>query len=327
LVGLGYRAAGVTQNIYDWVIIDEASRAAPTEIAVAMQVGHRILLVGDHLQLPPTFTQAIQDEMRKKFRDTDDSFLFDSDFSRVFDSQYGKKVGATLLTQYRMAPVIGELVSECFYDGRLKTGRGEPPEYYNEFLPEYLHTQIAWIDTGALGQRALEQESDDRVDHWNETEAEVVMGLLQKLIEAEDFIAFLEDDLQPNEPAIGVICMYSKQREIIDNMISKMVWLGGRRKLFKIDTVDSYQGKENRIVILSTVRNNNRLETGFVKNFHRINVAMSRAMERLYIVGAQRMWEGRNAKLPLGQVKNRVDTMVSQGRAARLKPEIFLGEY
>lgn len=261
--------------------------------------------------------------MRRRYNASDESPMFASDFARMFDSEYGSTVGATLLTQYRMAPDIGELVSDCFYSGRLKTGRGEPPEYY-DFLPEHLRTQIAWIDTTALGPRALEQFSDDEVNRWNMMEARIVMGLLQQIIEADDFVAFMEDDLQPNEPAIGVICMYSKQREIIDKMVSEAVWLENRRRLLKVDTVDSYQGKENRIVILSTVRNNTALKPGFLRSPNRINVAMSRAMERLYIVGAQRMWDGRNADLPLGQVRKRVCEMAAQQRAALLNPELFL---
>lgn len=129
LVGIGYRGAGVVQNIFDWVIIDEAGRAAPSELAVAMQTGHRVLLVGDHLQLPPTFSEDVKKSIKQRFSVGDESLLFGSDFERIFESDYGRKVGSTLLSQYRMAPVIGELVSECFYNGELETGRIAPPEY------------------------------------------------------------------------------------------------------------------------------------------------------------------------------------------------------
>lgn len=67
LVGIGHRASGVVQNLYDWVIIDESGRAAPSELAVAMQTGHRILLVGDHKQLPPNFSQEVQDILKEKY--------------------------------------------------------------------------------------------------------------------------------------------------------------------------------------------------------------------------------------------------------------------
>lgn len=128
------------------------------------------------------------------------------------------------------------------------------------------------------------------------------MELLRRILECEDFIEFLKSDIQPQEPPIGIICMYSKQRELIDRRKAEATWLSDVRHLVKVDTVDSYQGKENRIVIVSTVRNNERLNPGFLRSANRINVAISRAMERLFIVGASKMWVGRNSSLPLGQV-------------------------
>jgi serine/threonine protein kinase len=323
LVGIGYRGAGVVQNIFDWVIIDEAGRAAPSELAVAMQAGHRVLLVGDHLQLPPTFSEEVKKSIKQRFSVGDESSLFGSDFERIFDSDYGRKVGATLLNQYRMAPDIGMLVSDCFYKGELETGRGAPPEYY-DLLPEHLSKQVNWVDTSTLGERGLEQSSDNGEDKWNQAEARVVMELLRQIVESEEFMGFLEEDLQPQEPPIGIICMYEKQRELIDLMKAEATWLGNAKRLVKIDTVDSYQGKENRIIILSTVRNNHRQAPGFLRSPNRINVAMSRAMERLFIVGASKMWGGRNAALPLGAVLTKIDSMAAEGRASVLPANQFL---
>jgi len=296
------------------VIIDEAGRAAPSELAVAMQAGHRVLLVGDHLQLPPTFSEEVKESIQERYAVDSESALFGSDFERIFDSSYGHKVGTSLLTQYRMAPNIGELVSECFYKGKLEPGRGGPPEYY-DLLPEHLSKEVTWIDTSTLGRRGEEQSSDDGKNKWNDTEARVVMELLRQIIESEEFMTFLEEDLQPQEPPIGIICMYSKQRALIDRLKSEATWLGEARRLVKVDTVDSYQGKENRIIILSTVRNNPKGNPGFLWSPNRINVAMSRAMERLYIVGATKMWKAKNASLPLGRVLTKVDAMVNGDRA------------
>ncbi len=321
-VGIGYRGTGVVQNIYDWVIIDEAGRATPSELAVAMQTGRRILLVGDHKQLPPTISETVKTAVQTRFGVGGDSEYFASDFERIFHSEYGKRVGTTLLTQYRMAPVIGELVSDCFYDGKLQTDRPEPPEYY-DLLPESLSKQVAWVDLTPLGKRGFEQSSDDDRDRWNTTEARVVMGVLKTIIDS-DFMDFLEEDLPPQEPAIGIICMYGKQREIIDRMKGEAVWLGDARRLVKVDTVDSYQGKENRIIILTTVRNNRELRPGFLRSPNRINVAMSRAMERLIIVGASGMWKGRNAQLPLGRVVAKVETLQSEGKALLFSADHFL---
>lgn len=324
LVGIGYRAAGVVQNIYDWVIIDEAGRAAPSELAVAMQAGHRVLLVGDHLQLPPTFPDQVRQAMRDRYNVEDDSSLLGSDFERIFNSPYGQQVGATLLSQYRMAPAIGELVSECFYGGQLETGRGEPPEYY-DLLPAHLSKQVTWVDMSSLGDRGHEQRSQEGDDTWNTAEAHVVMELLRCIVESDEFMAFMAEDLKPQEPPIGIICMYSKQRALIDKLKAEVPWLGAARRLVKVDTVDSYQGKENRIVILSTVRNNPRGQTGFLRSPNRINVALSRAMERLFVVGAAKMWRSKNASTPLGRVLAYTEKLAVDGRASIL-PATQLGD-
>lgn len=324
LVGIGYRSAGVVQNIFDWVIIDEAGRAAPSELAVAMQAGHRILLVGDHRQLPPTFSEEVKDAICQRFSVDDDSQMFSSDFERIFDSEYGKKAGVSLRSQYRMAPVIGELVSSCFYNDELDTGRGDPPEYY-DLLPEPLTKQVTWIDTSPLGERSYEQVSDDGVERWNQTEARVVMNLLRQIIESDEFMTFLQEDLQPQEPPIGIICMYGRQRQIIDQLKAEATWLGDARRLVKVDTVDSYQGKENRIIILSTVRNNGAQRPGFLSSPNRVNVAMSRAMERLFIVGATKMWMGKNANLPLGRALAKLKALAEDGRSNLVSAKQYLG--
>jgi len=323
LVGIGHRGSGITQNVFDWVIIDEAGRASSSELAVAMQAGQRVLLVGDHKQLPPMFSQQVRDAVTQQFGCSDDGVIFQSDFERVFDSAYGRQVGVTLLSQYRMAPEIGELVSSCFYDGLLETGRGAPPAYYGQ-LPGHLGQQVTWVDMSTLGARGHHQQSEDESDTWNKAEAKVIMQILRQIVEAEDFMAQLLPDLKPQEPAIGIICMYNKQREIIDQMKSEAAWLGDLRHLVKIDTVDSYQGKENRIVILSTVRNHPNGRVGFMWRPNRINVGVSRAMERLYVVGARKMWQGRNTRQPLGQVLSKIESMADEGRAAILPANQFM---
>lgn len=323
LVGVGHRASGVVQNLYDWVIIDEAGRAAPSELAVAMQTGHRILLVGDHKQLPPTFSQEVREAIKARFAVSDDSSVFGSDFERIFESDYGRRVGASLLRQYRMAPHIGELVSYCFYDGRLETGRGDPPDFYSH-LPDLLGHQVNWVDTTPLGAHAHEQVSSAGDQRWNELEAKVVMGVLRQIVESHDFMDRITQELEPGEPAVGIICMYSRQREVLDRMRAEASWLGDARKLVKIDTVDSYQGKENRVVILSTVRNNDRGQVGFLTSPNRINVALSRAMDRLFIVGSSAMWNRKNVDLPLGRVLAKVQQMSTEGKATTLSAKEFL---
>ena len=96
--------------------------------------------------------------------------------------------------------------------------------------------------------------------------------------------------------------MYRAQRDLIERELSKAEWAGAIRNLVRIDTVDSYQGQENSIVILSLVRDNLTENQGFMWEPSRINVAISRAQERLVVIGATRMWERKNRDDPLGEV-------------------------
>ncbi|MEY2703740.1 MAG: hypothetical protein RLY43_2379, partial [Bacteroidota bacterium] len=177
LVGLGKKSTGAVDNLYDWVIVDEAGRATSSELAVAIQAGHRILLVGDHKQLPPSYSEEVREFLKNKYNVDDNSEYFVSDFQRIFNSSYGSEVGTTLLEQYRMAPQIGELVSECFYDKNLKTGRDAPQIFYKEIETD-LQNEITWIDLSPLGEKGLENSSADNSEKWNEVEAQITMNLL-----------------------------------------------------------------------------------------------------------------------------------------------------
>ena len=112
-VGIGQGHIGVQDNVYDWVIIDEAARSIASELAIAMRTAKRVLLVGDHLQLPPLYTDSHKEalfrrlELGKTGEELDLVLL--SDFARAFNSEYGRQASATLLTQYRMSPPIGNL--------------------------------------------------------------------------------------------------------------------------------------------------------------------------------------------------------------------------
>lgn len=300
-VGVGRWNLGVSRNSYDWVVIDEAARATPSELAVSMQVGKRILLVGDHFQLPPLYKDELRKAMGQRLRVGRDSDVFDSDFERAFESPYGKAVGATLSTQYRMAPEICSLVSKCFYeprDKRLAQGRGGPASYFGQ-LGEPFDSEVVWVDTSCAGKQSYHEKTSGK-SCANQYEARAVIDVLRHVLQNEQFTNDLVSDLKPGEIPIGIIAMYSAQVTRINNAIARAEWLGPLRSLIKVDTVDGYQGKENRIIILSLVRNNAKYEQGFLSSPNRLNVAMSRAMDRLVIIGAMRMWKDRNTESPLG---------------------------
>jgi serine/threonine protein kinase len=299
-VGLGRAEFGIVTNKYDWVIIDEAARATPGELAVAMQTGRRVLLVGDHRQLPPLYTKEVLDHISNEFPGASRETLSRSDFERAFESDYGKAVGITLQTQYRMAPSIGELVSSCFYPSPLAAGRGPAKAFYSD-LPLGAKSTITWIDTSKAGTVAHDRPKPNH-GFDNLYECRVVLALLKSIQTDASTLSKICGDVSGEDKPIGIICAYREQANLLQRLLSEQEWAVGLNDLIKVDTVDSYQGKENRIIILSLTRNNPGCVQGFLKSPERINVSISRAMERLVIVGATRMWSGVNTVSPLAKV-------------------------
>lgn len=310
-VGIGQGHIGIHDNIYDFVIIDEAARSISSELAIAMQSAKRVLLVGDHLQLPPLYSDAHKAALARRLGINDKHTELDevlrSDFARAFNSEYGKQTSATLLTQYRMAPPIGNLVSKTFYEGKLNNGDRAIPDIYRG-APNTLRSPVTWLDTSSHGDHANHQ-SDRGVSIYNRCEAEQVIDLLKQISESGQFLTDLSNLKDKDDALIGVICMYAEQKRLIRQKFNQGIWSDGFKALVKIDTVDSYQGKENRIIILSLTRSDKQRSPGFLRTPNRINVAMSRAMDRLLVIGNAEMWKTHNKDKPLGQVVSYMSDM------------------
>ena len=105
-----------------------------------------------------------------------------------------------------------------------------------------------------------------------------------------------------NPQPIGIITMYRGQKQLIEEELSRAEWAAPLRDAVRIDTVDSFQGQQARVLILSLVRNNDKGLQGFLVDQSRINVALSRAQDRLVVIGSLRMWNGANAPTALGSV-------------------------
>lgn len=319
-VGIGQRHLGIADNQYDWVIVDEAARSIASELAIAIQSGKRVLLVGDHQQLPPLYSEAHKNALALKLgladEDIDLDAVLQSDFARAFESPYGKLAGASLLTQYRMAPPIGNIVSDVFYKRSLVNGERKIPDIYHA-APEMLQSAVSWIDTSHLGDKSYHR-SDRGVSIYNRTEADIIINLLKDIASKPDFVNKLKGVVKKGEAAIGIICMYGEQKRIIRQKFKEIEWIDDFKDLVKIDTVDSYQGKENRIIILSVTRASKDKKPKFLRTPNRINVAISRAMDRLMIVGATHMWQGNNVGLPLGRVLNYISAKAKSSEDYRV---------
>lgn len=310
-VGVGKQALGIMDVPYDWVIVDEAARSSPMELVVAMQAGKRVLLVGDHLQLPPSYPRAIEEQAAALLGVSRKDFRRINNFQRAFSSKYGQSVGRTLRIQYRMADVINRLVSHCFYDDSLDVGRSPPGDEY-QFLPKFLAKQVVWVDTQDQGRAGFHRSAGTHEGALvNESEAAAVVEVVRGIMEAKEFLDRVRAEDGDHEPIIGIIAMYAAQRDSIRRKLEQAEWAAGLREHFTVGTVDSYQGKENRIIVLSVVRNDTGEHIGFLSDPERINVAMSRAKDRLVIVSSSAMWRSRSTT-PMKRVLDEVENLVAR---------------
>ena len=310
-VGVGKQALGITEVPYDWVIVDEAARASPMELVVAMQAGKRVLLVGDHLQLPPSYPRAVEDQASALLGMPRKDFRRMNNFQRAFSSNYGQSVGRTLRLQYRMAEHINRLVSHCFYADALEVGRAPPGAEY-EKLPAFLASQVVWVDTQDQGREAFHRSAGTHEGALvNEQEALAVVEVVRAILTSAGFLEEVQAQEGDHEPIIGVIAMYSDQRDMIRDKLEQAEWASGLRHCFSVGTVDSYQGKENRIIVLSVVRNDTSENVGFLSDPERINVAMSRSKDRLVIVTSSAMWRSR-AGTPMKSVLDEVERLAEK---------------
>ncbi|MGO4565896.1 AAA domain-containing protein [Rhizobium sp. 2YAF20] len=326
-VGLGRSSLGLTATAFDLVIIDEAARCTSGELLVPLQAARWAVLVGDQAQLQPHHEPEVVNMVSERTAISKKE-IKRSDFERVFSTGYGRTAGARLKTQYRMLPPIGQLVSEVFYpDLSLLAGRSQP-EVDPLCLPQDLTRPLAWIETDNLGSAAYERK--EASSKTNPTEAEAIIHLLERWHSEDNFREWLLTQ-QKHPVGIGVICMYAAQRNLIERKLRQSSLASLLERHVKIGTVDSYQGKENPIVILSLVRNNalgpteagvKTIREGFLTTPNRINVAASRAMDRLIIVGARHRWQSAN---PMGRLSAGFMRRVEDGSALATSIEDLTG--
>ncbi|ELI8277568.1 TPA: AAA domain-containing protein [Yersinia enterocolitica] len=340
-VGLGRSSLGLTSTAFDLVVIDEAARCTASELSVPMQAGRWCVLVGDQAQLQPRIDETVLSLVADKTGYSAED-ITESAFQTVFESSFGDQISQRLLTQYRSLPPIGRVVSNSFYDQALQPGRlvSEVPD---TSYPPALNVPLTWVYTDGMRQEAFQKPEQKKSSKSlvNRVECELIAGMLMNWDQCPDFLEWLKTKSE-QEPAIGIICSYSAQATLIRNKLQLTRLSDTLRSSIKVGTVDSYQGKENRIVILSLVRNNAdgirmdgrlTIRPGFMSRPNRINVAASRAMDRLIIIGARDRWAqgGPMAKLRANFEREVEDgygvfidagQMLSEQRAALSTPTI-----
>lgn len=288
---------------YDYVIVDEAARVSPRDLMIPMAQGKRIILVGDHRQLPHIVDESVIDALSEQevesFLAQEGEFERDSqNWSNIslFEHMFVKRLPAleeqddiprrvTLDTQFRMHPLLGDFISRNFYerfDPAEKFSSGRPSSDFVHNLPNTDGKPAVWLDVKA--EKGKQQKSGTS---WvRPAEATAITQQLRTWMNSE----------AGKDLSFGVISFYKAQAELIRRQFGNLV--EDDRKL-RIGTVDSFQGMEFDIVFLSMVRTfpNNwkpkdnirekqaRGLFGHLCLYNRLNVSMSRQKKLLVVVG------------------------------------------
>ncbi|MCM3743979.1 AAA domain-containing protein [Sporosarcina luteola] len=286
---------------FDVVIIDEVSKATPPELLLPMLKGKKIVLVGDHHQLPPLVGRETMEEFIEEIKDEAEKeelsgMLKESLFERLFRTL--PKQNKTMLgIQYRMHEEIMETIAPFYVDGqyRLQCGLSDSDAARDHLLTsKYIKRDdhLLWFDM-PNEPAFFEAQVKGGTSLYNEAELNRIRELLVDIEEAT-MLAKREGRMKPDEKkSVGVISFYGEQVKRIDRLIEQEIM--PKHLHCRTGSVDKFQGMEMDIIILSFVRNHQQPSgtIGFAEDYRRLNVALSRARELLIIVGSSEMFTKR----------------------------------
>lgn len=274
------------------LFIDEAAQALEAACWIPMKRASRVILAGDHCQLPPTVKSiaALRAGLGKTLME------------RIAENK--PEVVTLLKIQYRMNDEIMRFSSDWFYGGKVESA---PQIKYRSVL-DYDHP-ITWIDTSneenqitiegedapedsastASSVSAANQNSDlnfkeqfvgESFGRINKAEAELTLLTL-----AEYFTKIGKQRVLEERIDVGIISPYRAQVQYLKKLIKKYGFFKPYRRLISVNTVDGFQGQERDVILISLVRSNDEGQIGFLKDLRRMNVAMTRARMKLIILG------------------------------------------
>jgi superfamily I DNA and/or RNA helicase len=282
---------------FDLVVIDEVSKATLPELLMPMLLGKKIVLVGDHRQLPPLFREVTFQEAIEEGEITDEvgfknfeGLVSTSLFVTLFE-EISSKLRETLTVQYRMHPEIMNAVNNFYADSLLTCGLENPNEQRKHLLSiggVNTHRHLIWVDSSFRNRTTPNYEKQAGTSKINFLEIDLVIEVLKQLDEELTEQGFGN---KSKKKEIGVISFYGAQLLEIRSKIRSLQQAGYFKGMnIRTNTVDRFQGMEKSIIILSMVRAKTGLIGDFVKKFQRINVAMSRAQELLVIIGSEKTY-------------------------------------
>ena len=265
LVGASNRA--IRHLTYETVFIDEAAQALEPGCWIPISKANRVVLAGDHQQLPPT----VKSEKASALRET----LFEKCIKRQPDT------ARMLQVQYRMHELIMEFSSEQFYDGKLlaheTVAHADLSAYDLRFAPD---VAVEFLDTAGFG--FLELGIAESRSVANPEEADLLLKRLSELLSV-----YAPEEHQEDLLTVGVIAPYRAQINYLKDKVEDLPELAEMltHRLLSIGTVDSFQGQERDIICITMTRSNSQGDIGFLSDIRRMNVGMTRARKKLLIVG------------------------------------------
>lgn len=253
---------------FNTLFIDEAAQALEAACWIPLRRVSRVILAGDHCQLPPTVKSLAALK----------AGLGVTLMERVTATQ--PSVVTLLKVQYRMNEAIMRFSSDWFYGGQVKSA----PQVRHRGILDY-DNPFLWIDTAPL-----EEEDDSPVYHEqfvgesfgrvNKAEANLTISTLRDYLEKVGKQRFLDEQVD-----VGVISPYRAQVQYLRSLIKATPELKPFRRAITVNTVDGFQGQERDIVLISLVRSNAAGDIGFLKDLRRMNVAITRARMKVIILG------------------------------------------
>lgn len=259
LIGSAHKV--LERKRFSSLFIDEAGQAIEAACWVAICRADRVILAGDHCQLPPTIKciEAARGGLDKTL---------------LQKLAVSKPETVSLLNiQYRMHQDIMYFSSSWFYQGKLKAA----PEVMNRGILEY-DTPITWVDTAAYDFN--EQCIGEGTGRLNPGEATLLTDMLKEYILKVGEQRVLDEQID-----FGVISPYRAQVRYLRRLITKDAFFRPFRRLITVHTVDGFQGQERDVIFISLVRANEKGQIGFLTDLRRMNVAMTRARMKLLIAG------------------------------------------
>ena len=269
----------LTGRRFPTLFIDEAAQALEAACWIAIQKADRVVLAGDHRQLPPTIKSpaAMSGGLDKTLMQT------------ICEKQ--PRCVSMLNVQYRMADDIMQFPNKEFYDGCLYS---DPSVKYRGILD--WDTPIEWIEAEEPDASGIfnsadnfdysdpitfgESSAPDGISRVNPAEAQLALQTLHDYLERIGRDRILYERLD-----IGIISPYKGQVHLLRRMMRQDSYWKPFRQLISINTVDGFQGQERDIILISMVRNNAQGQVGFLADLRRMNVAITRARMKLLIIG------------------------------------------